>query len=129
LFPKLMEIISSQYEAELKREAFWAFTNALERGSPIQVQYLIDLGTATVFCDALTSSDVETVLVVLRGLEAILKWATVNNSLGKIITSIESCGGLNKVKSLKEHSNNKIVSAALKILEFIKQEETNGINN
>ena len=64
LFPKLMEIISSQDDViGLKREAYWACSNALSVGSSNQIQYLIDLGVIIPFCDALTSNDQKTVLV------------------------------------------------------------------
>ena len=120
LFPTLIEIISNESAVDLKKEAIWACGNALERGSLAQVQYLIDLGAIIVFCDTLSSHDLQTVLLVLERLAVILECATVNDSLDKIMPSIERCGGLNKVKSLKEHSDDEVVSAALKVLEFIK---------
>ena len=120
LFPKLMKIISSQKDVELKREAFWTCSNALERGTSNQIRYLIDFGILALFCDALTSSDQKTVLVVLEGLVSIFKDAEKNDSLEKIAAIIEGCDSVCKLTVLLEHSDKEIVDAALQVLDFLK---------
>ena len=123
LFPKLIEIISNESAVGLKKEAIWACTNALKRGSLAQIQYLIELGIVISFCDALTSDDHGTLIVVLKGLVAIFKAAKEMENCLKVVHIIESCGGVQKLELLKEHSNVEVVSAALTVLDFIKEED------
>jgi len=123
LFPKLIEIISNEKSVDLRKEAFYACANALDGGSVEQVYYLIELGIVIPFCDALTSRDHGTLVVVLEGLAAIFKAAKKIEDCLKVVHIIESCGGVQKLELLKEHSNNEVVSAALKVLDFIKKDK------
>ena len=123
LFPKLIEIISHEKSVDLKKEAFYACANALEGGTLDQIHYLIELGIVIPFCDALTSHDHGTLVVVLEGLVAIFKAAKKMESCLKMVKIIESCGGVQKLEWLKENSNHEVVSAALKVLDFIREDE------
>ena len=119
LFPKLMEIISCEIEeVDVKREAYYACANAFSRGSLDQIYYLIELGIVIPFCNALTSTDHRTVILVLCGLEAL--FTAEERMKGNLVSIVESCG-VQKLELLKEHSNDEIVLAALKLLDFIKE--------
>ena len=122
LFPKLMEIISSQNGEESKKEAFWAFSYALDGGTCDQIQYLVELGVIMPFCDALTSFDPSTLCMLLYGLEAIFKNAAEKDNLDEITAIIEGCEGIDNLESLLEHSNKDVVDAALRVFEFLDED-------
>jgi len=79
LFPKLLKIISSENDVELKRDVYTVCDNVLNGGTVTEVTYLLGLGIIQVFCDALSSLDLTTVLVVLQGLELILEYTRAND--------------------------------------------------
>ena len=122
LFPKLIEIISSESAVDLKKEAIWACLNALKTGSYEQTRYLVEMGIIEPFCETLTSQDHETLIMTLEGLEIILEMEGCCDSL-EAVTIIESCGGVQSMELLKDHPNEEVVSAALKVLSFINKED------
>jgi len=77
------------------------------------VQYLIEQGMIQHLCGGLDmNSDV--LIVILEGLEAILKYA--DKSL-KAITKIEDCGGFEQIKALQHHTNEDVKQKSLHLLE------------
>jgi len=83
-------------------------------------------------CDLLTSSDSRLVLVSLECMENILKSGeNYKNKTGAsqnpYTSVIESCGGLDNIEKLQQHSNNDIYEKAVNILEsyFALEEDQN----
>jgi len=119
LFPKLLEIFSSQNDVGLSREACNTCVNVLYKGTSNQCQYLIDLDIVERFCYELTSSDHKTVLLVLQGLEMVLVEAEKDDRIfDKIADIIGGCE--RKLQALLEHSNKEVAKTARRVLDFIE---------
>lgn len=106
---------SSQGEFQTQKEAAWAISNLTISGTKAQVSYLVEQGVVAPLCNLLTVKDPQVVQVVLDGLNNILKIA--GSQFYSIASSIEECGGLDKIESLQNHENEDIYKLAYEIID------------
>ena len=109
-------------EFDIRKEAAWAISNAMVSGTNQQIKYLVDKGCVKPLCDLLPSQDDEIVMVVLNGLENILKAGEqevkdTNSVINAYANLIDEKQGLDKIKELQNHHDPVICEKAVKLLE------------
>ncbi|KAG6518584.1 hypothetical protein ZIOFF_022064 [Zingiber officinale] len=117
-------------EFDIKKEAAWALSNATNRGSNLQIQYLVSQGCIEVLCNLLVCPDPQIVMVCLQGLDNILKAGAMEKGLDKCGLNryaqfIDECEGLEKIEDLQQHENSQIYAKAVRMLEkyWVEEEE------
>ncbi len=122
IFPSLIDLLRNN-SPDLQKEAAWALANATSSGSPEQIGYLVSQGFINAFCGLLTTVvDVRTIVVLLEGLENILRVGelildTRGEDINPYAYSIRDAGGLDKLGQLMAHPNNDVQTRAMRILE------------
>lgn len=114
LIPMIIHHLSKG-EFQTQKEAAWAISNLTISGTKAQVSYLVEQGVVAPLCNLLTVKDPQVVQVVLDGLNNILKIA--GSQFYSIASSIEECGGLDKIESLQNHENEDIYKLAYEIID------------
>ncbi|EEC02420.1 karyopherin (importin) alpha, putative [Ixodes scapularis] len=114
LIPMIIHHLSKG-EFQTQKEAAWAISNLTISGTKAQVSYLVEQGVVAPLCNLLTVRDPQVVQVVLDGLNNILKIA--GTQFYSIASSIEECGGLDKIESLQNHENEEIYKLAYEIID------------
>ena len=118
----MVEILNSELEYKIRKEAAWAVLNATSGGTSKQIRYLIFMTTLTYhftfilyrylvsigcikpLCDLLTIQDSRLVVVTLEGLENILKAGEKEDGSNMFSSSVEEAYGM-----LLEKCNNIIM--------------------
>jgi len=135
IIPPLVHLLTYA-DFDVKKEAAWAMSNATSGGTPEQIKYLVEQGCVKPLCGLLNVHDPRIVGVALEGLENILRVGqkakdAVGADYNEYVQLIESVGGLDKIESLQQHSNQDVYEKAVRILEqfFIieGEEEIEGI--
>lgn len=135
IIPPLIQILISA-DFDVKKEAAWAISNATSGGTPQQIKYLVNQGCIEPLCNLLGVHDSKIVSVALEGLENILRVGqkerdTNAAEFNEYAQSIEAVGGLDKIESLQQHSNQEVYEKAVRILEVFfmadEEEEIDGV--
>lgn len=135
LIPPLIQILTNA-DFDVKKEAAWAVSNATSGGTPQQIKYLVEQGCIEPLTNLLTVHDARIVSVALEGLENILRVGqkekdTSNSEYNEYARAIEAVGGLDKIESLQQHSNQEVYEKAVRILEVFfmadDEEEIDGV--
>jgi len=74
LFPKILKIVKTDTNNQVKKEAVWVFGNALSCGSNEQIKYLFSLNVLPMFCRMISSNDVQIVQICLDSIINLLKY-------------------------------------------------------
>ncbi|KAM7296648.1 importin subunit alpha-3 isoform X2 [Ixodes scapularis] len=99
---------SLQGEFKTRKAAAQAIENLSTRGARSQVLYLVEQGAVAPLCDLLTvGENPELNQTVLESLNSILEIA--GTQLSSIASSIEECGGLDRIVSLQNHCENETI--------------------
>lgn len=114
LIPMIIHHLSKG-EFQTQKEAAWAISNLTISGTKAQVSYLVEQGVVAPLCNLLTVRDPQVVQVVLDGLNNILKIA--GGQFYAVASSIEECGGLDKIEALQNHENEEIYKLAYEIID------------
>lgn len=129
IIPPLISILTNA-DFDVKKEAAWAISNATSGGTPDQIKYLVQQGCIEPLCNLLSVHDSRIVSVALEGLENILRVGqkekdAMGAEYNVYSRAIESVGGLDKIESLQQHSNQEVYEKAVRILEvfFIPEED------
>ncbi|XP_042150624.1 importin subunit alpha-3 isoform X1 [Ixodes scapularis] len=95
-------------EFKTRQAAAQAIENLSTRGARSQVLYLVEQGAVAPLCDLLTvGENPELNQTVLESLNSILEIA--GTQLSSIASSIEECGGLDRIVSLQNHCENETI--------------------
>ncbi len=87
-------------------------------GKREQVAYVLQQGVLVPFCQLLTTEDPQILVVVLDGINNILKMASTNeDDLLTLTSQIEECAGLDKIEELQNHRNEEIYKLAFEIID------------
>ncbi|CAN8073915.1 unnamed protein product [Agarophyton chilense] len=129
IIPPLIYTLSHA-DFDIKKEAAWAISNATSGGTSQQIKFLVNNGAIEPLCNLLTVHEVRIVGVALEGLENILRVGqkekeTAGADMNEYARDIESVGGLDKIETLQQHSNQDVYEKAVRILEvfFMAEEE------
>ncbi|XP_065298132.1 importin subunit alpha-4 [Dermacentor albipictus] len=114
LIPMIIHHLSKG-EFQTQKEAAWAISNLTISGTKTQVSYLVEQGVVAPLCNLLVVRDPQVVQVVLDGLNNILKIA--GTQFYAVASSIEECGGLDKIEALQNHENEEIYKLAYEIID------------
>lgn len=112
-----------------QKEAIWALTNITSGGSVEHMIHLCNHGLVPAYCDLLNMRDWKTIIVVLDGLENILKAANEVGQVDKLACAIEECGGLDKIEQLQSHENNTVYNKAYTIIDNFFSDEQDDEEN
>ena len=126
IFPQVLIMLSSACDEapDVKKEMYYVCTNALAEGDNAQIQYLIDQGVIQQLCGGLFLKDSKILIVLLDGLESILKYGERAGTLEQITKIIGDCGGVEQIKALQNNENEDVFEVAFRILEVIGKHGT-----
>ena len=121
-------------EFRIKREAAWAISNALSKGSHEHVDSLVRCMCIRPMCDMLVCGDAKVVSILLEGIDNILKVGAAKVALSEqridnpYVPIFDECEGIEKLEALQHHENNEIYKKAMFILEeyMAAQDEEGG---
>jgi hypothetical protein len=121
IVPRLVQALATA-EFDVKKEAAWAISNATSGGSAEETKYLVSCGCIPPLCEMLTCQDSRIIIVLLEGLDNILKVGEeVRVRLGESenlhAVAVDECGGLDKVEELQQHTHEEIYEKALMLIE------------
>jgi hypothetical protein len=103
---------------EVKKEIAWIVTNAISGGTDSQIRHLIDLGFLRILVDFLTSQDCELIISCLQAIDSILEVGDkISSDENPYSVMIESCGGLDIIEALQNHSQKEIYEICTSILD------------
>lgn len=127
IIPPLINVLTHA-DFDIKKESAWAISNATSGGTVQQIKYLVSQGAIEPLCNLLTAQDVRIVGVALEGLENILRVGqkekeTSGSDFNEYARDIEAIGGLDKIETLQQHSNQEVYEKAIRILEVFFQAE------
>ena len=123
LIPQVITLLAKG-DLATRREAAWCINNLSLSGKREQVAYVLQQGVLVPFCNLLSTEDPQILVVVLDGINNILKMAATNeNDLLALTSQIEECGGLDKIEELQNHRNEEIYKLAFEIIDRYFSEE------
>ena len=123
LIPQVITLLAKG-DLATRREAAWCINNLSLSGKREQVAYVLQQGVLVPFCNLLSTEDPQILVVVLDGINNILKMAATNESdLLALTAQIEECGGLDKIEELQNHRNEEIYKLAFEIIDRYFSEE------
>lgn len=110
-----------------QREAVWAITNITSGGSNGQIIQMIEnYPIIKPYCELLLAKDPHTVIVVLSGLQALLRVAEAANGLTNFCVMLEEIGTVDKLESLQNHENQEIYEKAYQLIDtYFSENEDN----
>eukprot|EP01120_Amphizonella_sp_Union-15-10_P011148 TRINITY_DN4655_c0_g1_i3.p1 TRINITY_DN4655_c0_g1~~TRINITY_DN4655_c0_g1_i3.p1 ORF type:complete len:458 (-),score=118.47 TRINITY_DN4655_c0_g1_i3:2-1375(-) len=129
VFSPLIDILDVG-EYDVRKEAIWAIANATSHGTKDQIEKLVAAGCIRSLCEMLDGPDPKTTLVVLEGLDKILKIGQIiadeTNTDNEFVYEVEEAEGLDKIEDLQTHDNEEIYEKAIKMIEkYFREEEEN----
>ncbi|KAG2373031.1 hypothetical protein C9374_012877 [Naegleria lovaniensis] len=114
-----------QENFDVKKEAMWTLSNYCCGANFKQLEYIIECGVISKFCDALNSSDHKYILVALEGLDSLMtRYKEGRGNVDLIIKQIETNNGSQKIEQLIGHRNKDISALATELLQML--EDTGG---
>jgi importin subunit alpha-2 len=116
IIPLLINVLKNG-DFRCQKEAIWAITNITSGGSVEHMVHLGNAGMIPAFCDLLNIRDWKTIVVLLDGIENMLKGAAEVGQAEKVAFAIEECGGLDKIEQLQSHENTTVYNKAYTIIE------------
>jgi len=127
----LVQVLIHETEFDVQKEAAWAISNATSGGLREQIKLMVEQGCVPPLCEMLKVADPKIVMVVLEGLENILKMgdteASQTSQPNMMAIIINEAGGLATIESLQQHENEDVQAKAIKILErFFGMTEVGG---
>lgn len=123
LIPQIIHLLAKG-DLATRREAAWCINNLSLSGKREQVAYVLQQGVLVPFCQLLTTEDPQILVVVLDGINNILKMASTNeDDLLTLTSQIEECAGLDKIEELQNHRNEEIYKLAFEIIDRYFSEE------
>ena len=119
--PPLIQLLSNA-EFDIRKEAAWAISNAIQGGTPQQIKYLVEVGCIRPLCDLLTVADARIITVALEGLENILKVGHEEVRLGieaenEMLHLLDEATGLAKIDDLQGHASEDVRDKATAVIE------------
>ncbi len=125
LIPQVIHLLAKG-DLATRREAAWCINNLSLSGKREQVAYVLQQGVLVPFCQLLDTDDPQILVVVLDGINNILKMASANDQdLMALTSQIEECNGLDKIEALQNHRNEEIYKLAYDIIDNYFSEEVN----
>jgi len=123
LIPQVIHLLAKG-DLATRREAAWCINNLSLSGKREQVAYVLQQGVLVPFIQLLNTDDPQILVVVLDGINNILKMASSNESdLLALTAQIEECSGLDKIEELQNHRNEEIYKLAYDIIDHYFSEE------
>ncbi|KAI8385011.1 armadillo-type protein [Radiomyces spectabilis] len=123
LIPPLIQLLAMS-DIKTKKEACWAICNATSNGlhKTDQITYLVSQGCIKPLCNMLTSLDNKIIVVVLDGLDSILKAGELEkmntlDGLNPYALLVEECGGVDYIHGLQSHENGEIYKKAYQLID------------
>ncbi len=119
IVPTLIQLMKTG-DADIRKEACWALSNATAGSSPEQMGYLVQQGLVEALCETLSSkaTDSRTLPVALEGLENLLKMDQHQSSGLGVAALMEEVGAVDIIEDLQNHPDNGIYEKAVSILEL-----------
>ncbi|XP_018654197.1 LOW QUALITY PROTEIN: importin alpha-related [Schistosoma mansoni] len=116
VMPCILEIL---YKGEFRtqKEACWVISNYISGGTPAQCAYLLNQNVLKALCNILTVSESKVVLMVLEGIKKLLEISDQYGQLEPACIELETCGGLDKLEGLQDHSNVQVYQIAYDLIE------------
>lgn len=114
LIPQIIRHLEKS-DFQTQKEAAWAVSNLTISGNKEQVEVLVEQGVVAPLCKLLTVKDPQVVQVCIDGINNILKLA--GDNYHEIATSIELCGGLDKIEMLQSSDIEEIYKLAYEIID------------
>mmetsp|Transcript_14941 Transcript_14941/g.22613 ORF Transcript_14941/g.22613 Transcript_14941/m.22613 type:complete len:593 (+) Transcript_14941:64-1842(+) len=112
----IMTVLTSGMRFEVQKEALWALSNMTSGGTPAHLRQAIKQGIVPVLCSKLNVSDPQVLLVILEGLENLLRIG-LQKPPNLVANMVEQSGGLDFIESLQSHSSNQVYTKAASILQ------------
>ena len=111
--------LAQKDDLEVKEECIWVIRNALVSGSPTQVKYLTELNALEPLCDILNIDKERIISISLEGIQSIFECISTYypKMLLRLITNVDSSGGLTLIDNLQLHENTNIQKTAHQIIE------------
>jgi hypothetical protein len=122
LLPQVISLLAKGVLAT-RREAAWCINNLSQSGMKEQMAYVLQHDVLVAFCNLLSTDDPQTLVVVLDGINNILKIEATNENDLALTAQIEKCGGLNKIEELQNHRDVEIYKLAFEIIDRYFLEE------
>eukprot|EP00854_Cymbomonas_tetramitiformis_P019290 gene19290-23059_t len=121
VFPGVLHLMQHA-EFDVKKQAAWVISNCTLGGTRQQIKFLVDKGCIKPLCDLLGVQDSQVMVVVLEGLENILKAGEAEKQPGASHINlyaklIEETKGRDKIEQLQNHPQDAVHCKAVKILE------------
>ncbi|VDP71866.1 unnamed protein product [Schistosoma mattheei] len=116
IMPCILEIF---YKGEFRtqKEACWVISNFISGGTPAQCAYLLNQNVLKALCNILTVSESKVVLMVLEGIKKLLEISDQYGQLEPACIELETCGGLDKLEELQDHTNVQVYQVAYDLIE------------
>ncbi|KAH8865586.1 Importin subunit alpha-1 isoform 2 [Schistosoma japonicum] len=116
IIPYILEIL---YKSEFRtqKEACWVISNFISGGTPAQCTYLLSQNVLKALCNLLTVSESKVVLMVLESIKKLLEVSDQYGQLEPACIELETCGGLDKLEELQDHSNIQVYQVAYNLIE------------
>ncbi|KAH9590512.1 oligo-1,6-glucosidase ima3 [Schistosoma haematobium] len=116
IMPCILEIF---YKGEFRtqKEACWVISNFISGGTPAQCAYLLNQNVLRALCNILTVSESKVVLMVLEGIKKLLEISDQYGQLEPACIELETCGGLDKLEELQDHTNVQVYQVAYDLIE------------
>lgn len=112
LIPLVVDILRTR-SFKTQKEAAWALCNMTAGNEPAHVQYLLKWNVIPPMCDLLVCQDTNVIMVLLDGIQNILKHAGTE----EVKTIIEECGGLDNIEKLQGHENQEVYKLSFAIVD------------
>ncbi|CAH8632573.1 unnamed protein product [Heterobilharzia americana] len=116
IIPCVLEILHKG-EFRTQKEAVWVISNFTNGGTAEQCAYLLNQNVLKALSNILTVNEPKVVLMVL---EAVKKLFEVSDQFGQLESAcieLETCGGLDKLEALQDHSNQQVYETAYHLIE------------
>lgn len=126
LIPKIIERISTD-DFDVQQEGLWALSNCCGGASLDQLDYLIQCGIISKFCEALPSSNVKHVLVALEGLKGLAGYYGMVDDNMDLVKSLIAEEGMQLISELLSHDDNEVSSIASEIHEMLQKTQKESI--
>lgn len=115
---------------ETRKEATWALSNATEKATPVQIQYMVNQGLLAAMCDQLRSPEPKIVLVAMDAIDNALSSAPADDHKA-YLDLMDEADGLELLEKLRVHENTQVYEKSAEIIQkyFTEQEENEDSDN
>lgn len=116
IIPSLINVLK-EGDARSQKEAAWAVTNFTSGGSTEQIIYLVRSNVLEPMVTLMRSGDAKTLIVVIDGINNILKCAETLGELDQMARLLEEVGGVDALEEAQAHDNEDVYKKALDVVE------------